>query len=133
MKSICTLFIYVAIVIFLIFNSSAALGWINQEMKEQQQTVDLNSFEFNSSGMLVLKGPWEFYWLELLAPEDFHDNRQLPKKSIISLPQLWKGKLASGERLDNIGYATYRLQVISSPPNDLLALIPVTKSGLMVS
>ena len=122
MKRSYRLFIRIAPSIFLILKSSITLGLMNQDMKGQEGIVDLTSFEFNKSNILVLNGPWEFYWKQLLTPKDFQQKEDLPGKSLVNLPGLWKGKLVNGEKPDNTGYATYRLQVIASPYGDLLAI-----------
>lgn len=53
-----------------------------------------------------LSGQWEFYWEELLEPQDFTTGNYKP--SSITVPGSWKNQLAGRERLSSTGYATYR-------------------------
>lgn len=66
---------------------------------------------------IVLRGQWRFYWHQLLAPEQLHDNYQLAW-----LPARWHDpKHATGELPGN-GYATYAVDIHFAQPQDHLGL-----------
>lgn len=60
--------------------------------------------------VIKLEGQWEFYWSQLLSPEDFPQS----KVSYAELPSLWNNMEWEGQRLTGQGYATYRLRVVIS-------------------
>lgn len=63
-----------------------------------------------TQNIIPLDGEWEFYWNELLTPEEL-DNRI--EKDFYSFPKPWNdGVSANGTPLSHTGYATYRLKVI---------------------
>ena len=100
---------------------SAVPGSTSQDPGERG-VIDLTSYDFENGATVVLEGQWEFYWRRLLEPADFQKTENLPEKSYITLPALWKGDVHKDENVSNTGYATYRLQVITSSSEDFLAL-----------
>jgi signal transduction histidine kinase len=75
---------------------------------------------------LELKGEWEFYWQELLSPEDIQ-NRLASGGNPgrwISVPNSWLGYRLDGRQLDGTGFATFRLVIKLSEQdrNERLAL-----------
>lgn len=58
----------------------------------------------------ILSGEWEFYWNELLTPEDIIE--QTAPKTYADVPNQWHNLNVEGERLDRFGYATYRLTIL---------------------
>jgi len=58
-----------------------------------------------------LQGEWEFYWRQLLTPEDFQRPDAPQAEYYISLPRSWKGYVWEGEALPSEGYATFRLRL----------------------
>ncbi len=62
-----------------------------------------------------LYGQWEFYWKQLLTPEDLAKGNYKPY--YVPVPQTWtKYVLPDGSHPSKFGYATYRLRV-KLPPN----------------
>src|SRR5690554_2975186 len=56
-----------------------------------------------------LTGDWEFYWQQLLSPEDL--DRIDVKPDYIPVPKAWGEYVISGRSLPSHGYATYRLEM----------------------
>jgi signal transduction histidine kinase len=59
-----------------------------------------------------LAGSWEFYWQQLLKPDDFRHDQFQPKV-LVSVPSSWQGltlntQVNRGQPLPRFGYATYR-------------------------
>lgn len=109
-------------IIYLFLKSSLVYANVHQNTAQRQGIVDLTAIAFNENISVPLKGPWEFYWTQLLTPADFQKKDYESAKSFIEMPGLWKGKLANGENLNNIGYATYRLRVITPSDDDYFAI-----------
>lgn len=63
-----------------------------------------------SSTYLSLNGNWEFYWNELLEPEDFSDSNTSNLK-YIKVPAAWSSKKAGSFPVK--GFATYRLTIVT--------------------
>lgn len=66
----------------------------------------------------TLQGEWEFYWQQLLTPEDFRNGRAPPPEHFISLPRSWNGYVWEGQTLSSDGYATFRL-ILQLDPQDI--------------
>jgi hypothetical protein len=73
------------------------------------------------SPVIRLDGEWEFYWNQLLTPEDFADNAPVPD-GYMQVPSLWNGKNVQGENLPAFGCATYRLVLENVPFQGVLGL-----------
>jgi len=64
----------------------------------------MNNFETP----VELNGKWEFYWGQLLAPDEI----MLSRKEYCEFPSLWNDQVIGNDTLSNIGFATYRLKVV---------------------
>ncbi len=83
--------------------------------------IDLTDWDLARDGPLNLSGEWEFYWEQLLGPDDFGTN--LPSRTgFIELPASWNGYVVNGVPLSGSGYATYRLKILLNDPDLALAL-----------
>lgn len=56
-----------------------------------------------------LAGDWEFYWMQLLSPDDIQYTDIKP--GYIQVPTAWGGQVIDGESLTSHGYATYRKEM----------------------
>ncbi|SFH70404.1 diguanylate cyclase (GGDEF) domain-containing protein [Tindallia magadiensis] len=74
------------------------------EASEHKHLVDLRH---NKDSLQPLEGLWEFYWNELLEPEDFR-FRSVESAEHVLIPGAWNGYLINGKQLTGDGYATYR-------------------------
>lgn len=79
--------------------------------KAEKGVLDLTQWD-TEERVIRLDGEWEFYWEQLLSPQDF--KRTMPKSEYMTLPISWN-------HYSGNGYATYRL-VISLRENCKLAL-----------
>ena len=61
-----------------------------------------------ASHTVRLDGEWEFYWNELLTPEDFREAGK-KKTDYIDVPCSWNAYIAKDKEASGYGYATYRL------------------------
>lgn len=70
---------------------------------------------------IPLHGEWEFYWHQLLKPEQLHSGAAETPSVGIEVPGSWQSQQASvfgGTEDVRYGYGTYRLQV-QLPPEDV--------------
>ncbi len=88
--------------------------------------IVIGLFLFTNSGFAIertvhspikpLNGKWQFYWNQLLTPEDFRGERgkeRIARADHISVPSNWHGQILGeqtngGLALPQFGYATYR-------------------------
>lgn len=94
--------------IFVIFPMASAHAQ-NEVPTVIKGEIDLRDQPTNS---IDLSGQWEFYWKQLLTPEQI--NNEKPKKTYISVPQQWINTSIGGEQLPTFGYATYRVKLLMS-------------------
>jgi len=110
-----TQYILPAIFIILIvcFFSACTSKTITQPLPAAQKGVmDLSHWDFNKNGSVLLKGEWEFYWKKLISPDQLKKNKDLTFE-YINTPGSWNKFEIDGEKLSGIGFATYRLKVMT--------------------
>ncbi|WP_141731832.1 7TM diverse intracellular signaling domain-containing protein [Oligoflexus tunisiensis] len=89
--------------------------------------LDLRSWNFDEKPLLPLRGSWEFYWSQLLTPEDFQE--ETPEgREWIRVPGSWS--LVTPH--PTYGVATYRLRVHLSEPRALALHAPWILSAAKV-
>jgi len=72
--------------------------------------IDLSTWDFEKDGIAKLDGNWDFYWQQLIEPEEFKDNNQ-ERKTSFSVPGIWNDVEIDGKELGENGYATVRLRI----------------------
>ena len=77
--------------------------------------LDLRDTKIDSSFSVNLDGKWQFYWNQLLTPDDF--KNQIQPDTSANVPNSWNHLTLNGKQLPGFGYATYRLKVLL--PDDL--------------
>ncbi len=90
--------------------------------KAENAVLDISSWDFEQNGILTLSGKWEFYWKQLINPAKF-DSIKPEKVTYFDMPGYWGNKTIDGKKLDNMGFATYRLNIISKKPKKLSMFI----------
>jgi diguanylate cyclase (GGDEF)-like protein len=85
----------------------------------EKGVLELSNWDFDKDGYTSLGGQWEFYWQQLLKPEDFVTTS--PASSYMEMPMAWNKY--NKDYISN-GYATYRLTIKLNPKykNTLLSL-----------
>ncbi|MFY0601210.1 MAG: response regulator [Cyclobacteriaceae bacterium] len=71
--------------------------------------LDLSECDLSQTGV-ALDGEWEFYWNQLLSPDEIEQPG-----SYTQFPSLWNDLDLAEEPLSGMGYATYRLTVVLNP------------------
>ena len=96
--------------------------------------LDLRDWEFESpiagDGIVNLDGEWEFYWKEFLLGDDQFSKQEI--KNFIKAPQSWNNYSVSlvsennetfQEKLDGMGYATYRLKILLNEKIEKISIL----------
>lgn len=83
----------------------------------QAGVLDLRAWNFATDGPVYIKGEWEFYWRELLAPENFsiRERRRgdATTPNYLRAPGSWNDYAhPEAGPLPDAGFATYRLRVL---------------------
>ena len=75
----------------------------------KQGVLDLS--EWNTQSPVSLDGEWEFYWNQLLSPQDFESENLPHPDGWIEFPGVWKNYILNEKPLPAKGYATFRLKI----------------------
>lgn len=81
--------------------------------------LNIDYWNFNKKGCLKLNGEWDFYWNKLLSPSEI--NKNIPKKNIY-FPIIWNKLNKNHPEITPLGFATYKLTIISSKKLENMAL-----------
>lgn len=98
---------FLLLIILFSLMTGCTYGESAKQIKAAEGKIDL--LEGQIEGHAVkLDGEWEFYWKELLTPEDFRgiENK---KTDYIEVPGSWNAYITRDGEDSGYGYATYRL------------------------
>lgn len=110
-------------IFLLIFNCNSSIFHTTSVPDAKNGVLDLTTYNPITDGVVTLDGEWEFYWNELLTPEDFKDPNFSRTPLLLQVPGSWNGTKINDAELSGEGYATYRLKIKLPPKIDkLLAL-----------
>ena len=101
-----------AFFVLLLCAVTAFAGADAQPPAVEQGQLDLSHWRLNRDGPVKLDGQWEFYWNQLLAPEDFKAANPPQLTGYQYFPGSWKGFVLNGQTLPGTGRATFRLRII---------------------
>ncbi|MCD4833979.1 MAG: GAF domain-containing protein [Bacteroidales bacterium] len=77
--------------------------------------LDLELTNIEEIHSIKLQGDWEFYWNQLLEPQDFKDSEGKLNPQLVKLPRSWTSYKLDSVKLPNEGFATYRLVINKKP------------------
>lgn len=77
--------------------------------------LDLELTNIEEIHSIKLQGDWEFYWNQLLEPQDFKDSEGKLNPQLVKLPKSWTNYKLDSIKLPNEGFATYRLVINKKP------------------
>ena len=106
--------------LFLLFNNCISKSFISKKPKVIKGLLYLKEWDLEKDGPINLDGEWEFYWNNYLYSDNFKNNRQ--KVVYIDVPGVWDDLKINNEKIKNIGFATYRLTILTNQKNKELAL-----------
>ncbi len=113
------------ILIFLLFLFSICITSCKNadyEVSLKDSVMDLSEWDFVSGGPARLDGKWDFYFNQLLKPEDFHDLKR-NNGTLQDVPKSWDNYVTgSGSRASADGFATYRIRLLMPQTNGIMAM-----------
>ncbi len=94
----------------------------NNAPQAESGVLRLSAWDFEQDGPIALRGEWEFYWEQLLTPQDFQQASPPQQTGYVTLPKSWTNHQLEGRTFPDEGYATYRLRVPIQSSQDALTL-----------
>ena len=70
----------------------------------------LNITDYHLQDIIKLDGKWEFYWNQLISPEDFR-RKKIEENIYSNVPGIWNDLTEENSSISGHGFATYRLQI----------------------
>ncbi|NMM62391.1 response regulator [Clostridium sp. P21] len=95
---------------------------LNKKPIARDGILDLRNWDFKKQGVVKLDGQWEFYYDQLLTPENFKNKKDAKKTGLINIPGSFKNYNYKNKKLMPQGYATYRLKVLVNNKEQLYAV-----------
>lgn len=119
-KRILAVFLMLLIAFLLIpWSISKDHNQLSQNSQAVKGVMDLEKWNIKTDKVIQLNGEWEFYWDQLLTPEDFKKEGDVKPllTGYMKVPSQWNGKKLHGITLPVNGSATYRLVLKNLPHN----------------
>jgi GAF domain-containing protein len=107
--------LFILLSISLFFSSHIAISAIDKPIKEG--VLDLSVIDIEKSKSIKLQGECEFYWNQLLNPQDFISENIEIEPTYVKIPKSWTTYNVKNAKLSNKGYATYRIIIKKIPDN----------------
>ena len=110
--------------IFILFSSIITFIPEAVEATGTKGYIDARAWDFIEQGLLPLKSDWEFYWNELLEPEDFLDDSKVAQTptQYVTLPKDLTNIKKDDGSLPSNGYGTLRMIVEINDVSQVYAL-----------
>ena len=89
---------------------SLSVAWAS----EGEVCIDLTKHDFAGGEAVYLRGEVEFYWGEILSPNDFRRGRH-NNPAFLQIPGSWRGQEVNERSLPSNGCATYRFRLVVPP------------------
>ncbi len=116
------LFVFLTLIVLWMAGCQIVQPSQSQSPQAEAGELSLIAWDFAQDGPVELIGEWEFYWEQLLTPQDFTPTSPPTATGLVTLPKSWTNHEIGDQTFPNNGYATYRLRVPIQPTQDVLAL-----------
>jgi len=83
--------------------------------------LDISRKSIDDIGSVNLSGQWEFYWNQLLTPDNFNSDKEFPKL-YVTVPGSWSKDKNKNANISKYGFATYRLVVKTNSVDSVFGL-----------
>lgn len=93
--------------------------------KAENGVISLTQTQFDND-VVQLDGEWEFYWQQLLEPDEIDSDRLT---GYISIPSSWNNYKVNEGTISGDGYATYRLIFLTEEKEKLALKIPRVRTA----
>lgn len=91
-----------------IFFFSSQKNKLEQNKVITKGILTVSEEELQKSDKIRLDGEWEFYWKQLIYPQDFE---KIVPNDYVRVPGLWNNYVVNDEKIRGKGYATFRLLI----------------------
>lgn len=88
-----------------------------KQIYAEQGSINLTGWDFDKDGIVMLDGQWELYWKQFLNYEELQEKKP---DLYATVPSTWNKYSMDGKSLPGQGYATYRLHIKASLPEDTM-------------
>lgn len=94
------------------------------DLQVRDGVMDLSAWDYGNQKRIALDGEWEFYWNQLLTPENFRQEGGAAPAytTLMRVPSQWNGTIVNGNPLPAYGSATYRMVLRNLPVGGMFAL-----------
>ncbi len=114
---------YLAIIILILpFLGGCSKEFIQSVPKAKEGILDLTQWHLEKE-VIRLDGEWEFYWNQLLGPQEFKKTSSRGN-GYFDIPSSWNQYIIDNKKLSGDGYATYRLLLKTGESGRLSIKIP---------
>lgn len=122
-ENIISIGLFLALFIFFVFYITTLRSRIiiNHDVKGINGIFDFTHTNFETDKLNGLDGKVEFYWNQLLTPDDIKINPNNKPDDYIQIPGVWNGTEINGQELKGYGFATYHFRLLL-PEDDLYGL-----------
>ncbi|MGD8192218.1 ATP-binding protein [Brevibacillus ginsengisoli] len=104
--------VVVCLLAFLLLQSLGVKAAEGPAFSAVKGVLYVSQAQLNENPMIPLNGEWEFYWKQLLDPQELHSREHFSQTpSYSQVPAEWKNLQQQGQALTNQGYGTYRLVI----------------------
>ena len=90
--------------------------------------INLQQYQLKDMAV-TLDGEWEFYWNQLLEPDQIRHEKL---SAMVSFPSSWNRYQIDGEKVPGFGYATYRLRFLTAEDQILSLKIPKIRTAYIL-
>lgn len=80
----------------------------------QKGVLDIRNVDFDNIESIKIEGEYEFFWNQLLTPQDFANQVIMPDAYILQ-PGSWKNLIINEKKLPAQGKATLRIVIFANP------------------
>ena len=93
-----------------------------------QGGVDLSVVDWQEEPIVPLSGEWQFYWNQLLTPDQLAANAG-KLSGYLSLENQWHKTEIPGAEIARWGSATYHVRLYLNEPKELMLAVPLLNSA----
>ncbi|HET9240815.1 MAG TPA: 7TM diverse intracellular signaling domain-containing protein [Oligoflexus sp.] len=93
-----------------------------------QGGVDLSVVDWQEEPIVPLSGEWQFYWNQLLTPDQLAANAG-KLTGYLSLENQWYKTAIPGADISRWGSATYHVRLYLNEPKELMLAVPILNSA----
>lgn len=102
-------FFIFSISLFLIYTPLLLYAANLSDYTAKNGSLDLNGWDPETQGTVVLDGEWRFFWKKLIDPQKEVSDQNETSDGVANLPCIWNSTVIKGKKLGPEGYATYIL------------------------